>query len=354
MRDIFIVLWMMYFSAAPAVAQVNVNIGINLAAYPELVLVPGYPVYYAPRQDSNFFFFDGMYWVYQGDNWYASTWYNGPWQFVDPDRVPLDVLRVPVRYYRNPPAYFYGWRRASPPRWGEHWGNDWARNRRGWDARNRHASPAPAPLPVYQRHYSGDRYPGADRQHEIRQQNYRYPPRDAMVREHEQAAAAQRPPMPYGQEQGRAPERPRAAPSPHSPGMPEAPRSANSPRSPNTPNMPNSPNSPNSPNTPNSPHASDAPSPQYAPPGQYRGQSPQRATPAPEQQRGVEQQRAPEQQRPPSVREQPQARPAPAAHEQPAAGQERHNASPDSGRGQSQEQGREREQNGGPGQGRNK
>lgn len=342
MRDIFIVLWMMFFFTAPALAQVNVNIGINLAAYPELVLVPGYPVYYAPRQDSNFFFFDGMYWVYQGDNWYASTWYNGPWQFVDPDRVPLDVLRVPVRYYRNPPAYFYGWRRASPPRWNEHWGNDWARNRRGWDARNRHASPAPAPLPVYQKNYSGERYPEAERQHEIRQQNYHYPPRDALVREHEQAAAAQRSPSPFGQEQGRAPERQHAAPSPRSPGMPEAPHSANSPRSPNTPN------SPNSPSSPNSPHATDAPSPQYAPPGPYRGQSPQRATPAPEQQRGQVQQRAP------SVREQPQARPEPTAHEQPAAGQERHGASPEAGRGQSPEQGREHEQNGGPGQGRNK
>ena len=94
--------------------QVSVCIGIasrhehrdQLPAYPELVRVPGYPVYYAPQLNSNFFFYDGMYWVYQRDNWYASSWYNGPWGMVGPESVPLFVLRVPVRYYRTPPAYF--------------------------------------------------------------------------------------------------------------------------------------------------------------------------------------------------------------------------------------------------------
>lgn len=332
MRTIFIVLWMMYFSAAPAVAQVNVNIGINLAAYPELVQVPGYPVYYAPRQKSNFFFFDGMYWVYQGDNWYASSWYNGPWEFVGPESVPLFVLRIPVRYYRNPPAYFYGWRRAAPPRWGDHWGNDWAQNRRGWDQWNRHSAPAPAPLPVYQKKYSGDRYPQGDRQHAIQQQNYRYRPRDALVREHHQAPTAQRSPAPSRQERAAPPERnqplpqgsPRTTPSPRQPGMPEAPRSSNAP------------------NSPNSPHAPDSPGLQHAQPPQHRGEAPQRAAPAPEQQRA------------PVVREQPQPRPAPAQHEQPAPSPDRHSAPQAQGRGQGQAQGREHEQNEGHGQGRNK
>ena len=63
----------------------NVSIGINLPLFPELVPVPGYPVYYAPRVDANYFFYDGMYWVYQDDNWYASSWYNGPWSLVDPE-----------------------------------------------------------------------------------------------------------------------------------------------------------------------------------------------------------------------------------------------------------------------------
>ena len=93
MRHLFLVFWMLFASATSAIAQVSVgigiglpglSIGINLPAYPEMVPVPGYPVYYAPRLSSNFFFYDGMYWVYQGDNWYASSWYNGPWGMVGP------------------------------------------------------------------------------------------------------------------------------------------------------------------------------------------------------------------------------------------------------------------------------
>jgi hypothetical protein len=164
----------------------GLSIGINLPLYPELVPVPGYPVYYAPQVDSNYFFYDGMYWVYQRDNWYASSWYNGPWGLIGPEAVPLFVLRVPVRYYRQPPAYFHGWRSDAPPRWDEHWGNAWAQNHRGWDSWNRNAAPPPAPLPAYQRQYSGNRYPAAAQQRALQSQNYRYQPHDAVVRQHYQ------------------------------------------------------------------------------------------------------------------------------------------------------------------------
>ncbi len=164
----------------------GVSIGINLPSYPELVPVPGYPVYYAPQVNSNYFFYDGMYWAYQRDHWYASSWYNGPWGFVAPEAVPLFVLRVPVRYYRQPPTYFRGWGSDAPPRWGEHWGNAWAQSHRGWDNWNRNAVPAPAPLPAYQRQYSGNRYPAAAQQWALQNQNYRYQPQDAVVREHYQ------------------------------------------------------------------------------------------------------------------------------------------------------------------------
>ena len=162
----------------------NVSIGINLPLYPELVPVPGYPVYYAPRVNGNYFFYDGMYWVYENDNWYASSWYNGPWSFVDPTVVPLFILRVPVRYYRQPPVYFRGWQTNAPPRWGHHWGHGWEQHRRGWDKWNRRSVPARAPLPVYQRQYAGERYPRVEQQHTLRSQSYRYQPRDTAVRKH--------------------------------------------------------------------------------------------------------------------------------------------------------------------------
>ena len=201
MRYVLIVLWTLLLSATSALAQVsigiglpNVSIGINIPLYPDLVPVPGYPVYYAPRLNSNYFFYDGMYWVYQGDNWYASSWYNGPWSLVDPEFVPLFVLRIPVRYYRNPPSYFRGWRADAPPLWGQHWGREWEQRRSGWDRWNRSAAPARAPLPTYQRQYSGNRYPRAvEQQQTLQSQKYRYQPRDAVVRQHYQERAAQAP-----------------------------------------------------------------------------------------------------------------------------------------------------------------
>lgn len=190
-------------SMASAVAQVSlgismpgVSIGINVPTYPQLVRVPGYPVYYAPGMRANFFFYDGMYWVYQADNWYASSWYNGPWELVQPELVPVFVLRVPVRYYRNPPQYFRGWRPEAPPRWGDHWGRDWEQHHSGWDHWDRRAAPAPAPLPLYQRQYSGNRYPRAEQQPVLRARNYRYQPRDAIVQQRFQQQAVHPSPAP--------------------------------------------------------------------------------------------------------------------------------------------------------------
>ncbi len=163
----------------------GVNIGINYSTYPDFVRIPGYPVYYAPRVDSNYFFYDGLYWVFQSNNWYVSSWYNGPWDSVGYYDVPAYVLRVPVRYYRQPPSYFRGWRVDEPPRWGDHWGRDWEQRRSGWDRWDRSSAPAPAPLPTYQRNYSGDRYPRAvEQQHTIRSENYRYQPRESVTQQH--------------------------------------------------------------------------------------------------------------------------------------------------------------------------
>ncbi|HWH84041.1 MAG TPA: hypothetical protein VNU71_17565, partial [Burkholderiaceae bacterium] len=193
MRPLLIALPLLFGALAPAQAQVSVgigvnlpgvSIGINLPAYPQLVRVPGYPVYYAPGVSSNYFFYDGLYWVYSDDGWYSSDWYNGPWVRVQPLVVPVFILRVPVRYYRRPPPFFGGWRADAPPRWGDHWGRDWQNRRGGWDRWDRRSAPAPAPLPAYQRAYAGERYPRApEQQRELRAQNYRYQPRETVSRE---------------------------------------------------------------------------------------------------------------------------------------------------------------------------
>ncbi len=190
LRNVLIVLGALAGSVTAADAQVSIgigfqsaNIGFSLSTYPDFAVVPGYPVYYAPQVQANLFFYDGMYWAYQNDNWYTSAWYNGPWDYIDPEFVPLFILRVPVQYYRQPPMYFRGWRADAPPRWGDHWGHGWEQHRSGWDRWNRRAAPAPAPLPTYQRQYSGNKYPRqVDQQRQLIQRNYRYRPSDPVAR----------------------------------------------------------------------------------------------------------------------------------------------------------------------------
>lgn len=215
MRQVFIALclsFLCFASTVPARAAVNVSIGIDIPAYPRMVVVPGYPVYYAPTLATNLFFYDGMYWVYAGDTWYMSSWYNGPWVMLEPAFVPYYLLRVPARYYMAPPPYFANWPRSAPPAWGHHWGPQWARQHQGWDRWDRRSAPRPAPLPTYQRSYSGERYPAPAQQARLQTRNYRYQPRTAVARQHLQqqverrtaTAAQQRAPMDQQRQRERA------------------------------------------------------------------------------------------------------------------------------------------------------
>jgi hypothetical protein len=207
MRRLLLALPLLLLQVPSAQAQISVSIGINLPVYPQLQRVPGYPVYYAPQAPGNFFFYDGLYWVFEDDGWYFSSWYNGPWRFIGPEYVPVYLLRVPVRYYRRPPVYFTYWRADAPPRWNEHWGREWEQRRPGWDRWDRSKAPAPAPLPDYQRNYPRERYPQAAQQDDIRAEKYRYQPREPVVRE--QLAQPQRAtPKPQERDGERRPERP--------------------------------------------------------------------------------------------------------------------------------------------------
>lgn len=156
------------------IALPGVRIGINIPGYPDLRPVPGYPVYYAPQLDVNLFFYDGQYWLFTNDQWYASNWYNGPWYVVAPYAVPDFILRIPIRYYRRPPMFFHGWNRDGAPRWGEHWGRRWQQRRPGWDRWNRRQLPRRAPLPRYQRDYSHGRYPNSAQRRALQDRYYRY------------------------------------------------------------------------------------------------------------------------------------------------------------------------------------
>jgi hypothetical protein len=226
LRDIVLVMPLLLCQAA-AQAQVSVglgiemsgvSIGINLPTFPDLLRVPGYPVYYAPQAPGNYFYYDGLYWVLQGEHWYASSWYNGPWQRVMPLYVPAYVLRVPVYYYRQPPPYFRHWHANAPPRWDEHWGREWQQRRPGWDHWDRHAAPQPAPLPTYQRRYPHSHYPhGTARQQAIRAENFNYQPREPVSRQ-----AYERPDRSPQRKQARPTQQTQTGPAQATTGMPHA------------------------------------------------------------------------------------------------------------------------------------
>jgi hypothetical protein len=195
MRRIFAPLLLLLATMAyaqPAAAQVSIginapgfSIGINLPVYPELEVVPGYPVYYAPNVNGDYFFYDGFYWVFNVEDgqWYSSSWYNGPWVYIEPIYVPQPILVVPYRFYRVRPAYWSGWGYDAPPRWGQHWGRDWEARRVNWDRWDRNRAAAAAPLPVYQRSYPRDRYPAPAQQVTIYNEHYKYQAKDQHVQQ---------------------------------------------------------------------------------------------------------------------------------------------------------------------------
>jgi hypothetical protein len=264
LRGVLLVLTVLLGQVPAAQAQVSVgigiempgvSIGINLPTFPDLQRVPGYPVYYAPDAAGNYFYYDGLYWVLQGDDWYASSWYNGPWQRVMPLYVPAYVLRVPVYYYRQPPPYFRPWRADAPPRWDQHWGHEWQQRRPDWNHWDRHAAPPPAPLPTYQRRYPQSRYPQElARQQAIRAENFNYRPREPVPRQAyewpdrspqrqqggpaQQTRPAQPGPRPHAQQPPRQQDRPPVGQPSHAPRQQAAPQEHGHPQGGGEPSNP--------------------------------------------------------------------------------------------------------------------
>ena len=185
MRKVCALLLLVITVACTQPANAQISIGINLTVFPNLVIVPGYPVYYAPTVTADYFFYDGFYWVFNVEDgqWYSSSWYNGPWVFVEPLYVPQPILVIPFRYYRVRPAYWGGWAYDAPPRWGQHWGYDWESRRAGWDRWDRGRATAAAPLPLYQREYPRDRYPAPSQQVIIHNERYKYQAHDTVVQQ---------------------------------------------------------------------------------------------------------------------------------------------------------------------------
>src|SRR6266849_10778423 len=110
---------------APAPAHADVNIGINVAPPPALVVaspprlaaVPGSPVFYGPSANFNVFIYGGRYYSLHGGTWFVAASPGSSWSIIATNRVPQPVLAVPATYYKIPPgqAKKIGVQRFVPP-----------------------------------------------------------------------------------------------------------------------------------------------------------------------------------------------------------------------------------------------
>ena len=114
-------------SAASTAADVKVNIGLDMPSVrppivittpPQLVVVPGTSVYYAPEMPTDVFFYKGRYYTTVNNRWSMAPAHNGPWSVIQVGRVPSPVRSVPVEYYKIPPGHQM--KKNGPPPWAGH------------------------------------------------------------------------------------------------------------------------------------------------------------------------------------------------------------------------------------------
>jgi hypothetical protein len=116
----------MLVSATPTMAQeVKINIGLGtplvpplvVTTQPQLVVVPGTSVYYAPNIPATYFSYKGRYYTLVNNAWYTAPAYQGPWAVIQVGKVPPPILAVPMEYYKIPPGHL---KEKGPPPWAGH------------------------------------------------------------------------------------------------------------------------------------------------------------------------------------------------------------------------------------------
>lgn len=127
--------------------NVDLNIGIDIGvpplpavvipAPPAVYPIPGSYAYFAPDAGFQLFFQSGYWYRPYNGYWYRSAYYNGPWYYLPPSRVPIGFSRFSHNYYRVPP----GQRLIPYGHLRNHW-REWDRGHYRWedrrDDRHRH------------------------------------------------------------------------------------------------------------------------------------------------------------------------------------------------------------------------
>lgn len=122
-----------------AAVSINVQIGapppVTFPAPPEVVVIPGTYIYYAPGISFDLFFYRGYWWRPWHGRWYRSQYYRGPWVYMAPRWVPRPIIGLSPGWHSRPPMlrrvpYWQlrrNWRRWERDRY-------WERDRR-WHER---------------------------------------------------------------------------------------------------------------------------------------------------------------------------------------------------------------------------
>lgn len=103
--------------------EINVHIGINTPppvvamSPPEVVLIPGTGVYFAPDTGFELFFYSGQWYRRHRHAWYRASTYSGAWVYLPPKRVPGVFVHLPKEYHR----YYRGHRRIPYGRLEREW-----------------------------------------------------------------------------------------------------------------------------------------------------------------------------------------------------------------------------------------
>jgi len=85
--------------------HIGIGIGAPPSSYPDpspppVYLIPGTFVYFAPHVGFELFFHSGYWYRLHDRHWLRAAYYNGPWYYLPPSRVPVVFRYLPRNYYR--------------------------------------------------------------------------------------------------------------------------------------------------------------------------------------------------------------------------------------------------------------
>lgn len=74
-------------------------------APPSVFLIPNTYVYFVPDIEPDIFFYHGYWYRHHRNYWYRANFYNGPWVYIAPARVPSIIINIGPNFRTVPPGH---------------------------------------------------------------------------------------------------------------------------------------------------------------------------------------------------------------------------------------------------------